>query len=247
MYTARSTQLETTPVRSRSTLAGDSSRLEDVQVFCKVRASSVPLSTCVDCVRCATLPEQPIGPSASVTCWVDSLDQDAAPARRRGNVRDAREATLRTLVGEIMSRRLVMVRADTSIEALARLLVEHGLHAAPVVDADGLLVGMVSEADLVRAELGRDDAHESPPPELGSGYQVAELARATVGDVLEHRVHTLPENAPVSHAIGALATDGGQAVPVVSADGVIVGLVTMEDVMRWMAREIGYVIPEGPA
>jgi hypothetical protein len=60
----------------------------------------------------------------------------------------------------------------TTVQALATLLAERGISGAPVVDASGRLVGIVSEGDLLhRAEIG--------PLEVGdrAGYRVQTLER----------------------------------------------------------------------
>jgi CBS domain-containing protein len=59
-------------------------------------------------------------------------------------------------VKEIMSRPVITVKADAGIKAAARLLVELGISALPVVDAEGALVGIVSEADMLPIEARPD-------------------------------------------------------------------------------------------
>jgi CBS domain-containing protein len=63
--------------------------------------------------------------------------------------RDYQKMTGTTVV-EVMTRSVVCVRPDASIEAAAALLHEHNIRRLPVV-ANGRLVGIVSRADLVRA------------------------------------------------------------------------------------------------
>ena len=56
---------------------------------------------------------------------------------------------------DIMTREVVTVTEDTSVSDLASALLEHRISAAPVVDASGSLLGIVSEGDLMhRAEAG---------------------------------------------------------------------------------------------
>jgi CBS-domain-containing membrane protein len=54
---------------------------------------------------------------------------------------------------DIMTTKVVRAYADTSIREVARLLLENGISAIPVVDRDGTVLGIVSEGDL----LGRRD------------------------------------------------------------------------------------------
>src|SRR5690349_19918574 len=55
-------------------------------------------------------------------------------------------------VEAVMSRPMITVRPEASVKHAARLLVDRGISALPVVDAAGRLVGIVSEADLLAME-----------------------------------------------------------------------------------------------
>ena len=58
---------------------------------------------------------------------------------------------------DIMTRDTVTVTPETPVPDLVRMLLARGISGAPVVDKDGVLVGMVTEGDLVRrAELGTE-------------------------------------------------------------------------------------------
>ncbi len=50
---------------------------------------------------------------------------------------------------DVMTHPVVAVEPGTPIREVARLLVEHGVSGLPVVDADGRVVGVVSEGDLL--------------------------------------------------------------------------------------------------
>ncbi len=52
-------------------------------------------------------------------------------------------------VEDVMTRRVISVAPDDPLEAVARTLVDHGVHRALVID-DGILVGIVSSLDVVR-------------------------------------------------------------------------------------------------
>jgi CBS domain-containing protein len=54
------------------------------------------------------------------------------------------------LVTDVMSRNVVSVRPNMPTRAAAALLVVHGFTSAPVVTAEGVLRGIVTEADLMR-------------------------------------------------------------------------------------------------
>jgi CBS domain-containing protein len=56
------------------------------------------------------------------------------------------------LARDVMSRNVVSVRPNMPARAAAALLVVHGFTGAPVVTAEGLLRGIVTEADLMRGQ-----------------------------------------------------------------------------------------------
>ena len=115
--------------------------------------------------------------------------------------------------------------ADTTVEALEAKLAARASRAASVVDEEGKLIGIVSDKDLLRW-------HESS----------REASNATVGDIMSPIVHALPEGAPVAYAFGLFAGKDLREVPIVSDDGRLVGLLTSTDLLRWVARDLGYVL-----
>ncbi|MGW3472133.1 CBS domain-containing protein [Saccharopolyspora sp. NPDC000995] len=57
--------------------------------------------------------------------------------------------------GYDMSRPVVTIRGFDTIKTAAGVLAEHGFTAAPVVDEDGVLIGILAEADLIRDDVRR--------------------------------------------------------------------------------------------
>jgi CBS domain-containing protein len=55
---------------------------------------------------------------------------------------------------DVMSSPVVSVPPDAPLKDVTATLVEHGINAVPVVDADDRLIGIVSEADLLSLETG---------------------------------------------------------------------------------------------
>ena len=58
---------------------------------------------------------------------------------------------------DVMTSGVITVEENASVQAAAKLLVEDGISAVPVVDKDNRVIGMVSEGDLLhRAETGTE-------------------------------------------------------------------------------------------
>jgi len=131
---------------------------------------------------------------------------------------DVRERAL-TTVGTVMQQQIVCVAKDAPLEDLERLALEHE-HVA-VVGARHRPMGIVGKTDVLRA---LDDLK----------------ADATAETIMTPIVHAIVEDAPLSHAIAMLAIEGVQCVPVVTHEGALVGILRSRDVIRWLARDLGY-------
>jgi CBS domain-containing protein len=131
-----------------------------------------------------------------------------------------REApALQTCLREVMTRDVVCVGPDESAEAALRLLVEHGISGLPVVDAAGRPLGVLSRSDLLEERL-----------EVLTEGELGEPAR--VRDLMTQAALSLPESASVAEAAALMASYGVHRVPVVSAEGVLVGVVSPLDLLR---------------
>jgi len=152
-----------------------------------------------------------------------------------------------TPVSAIMTREIVCVSPDYSVESLATLFLERAIHAAPVVDERCRLIGFVSMTDLVREQHDNADTDIGPPgatePALRSGFHVEPLARATVGEVMTLDVLALHENTHIAQAAALMAFEGVHRVPIISGNGEVVGILSALDVLRWLAGQDGYVVP----
>jgi CBS-domain-containing membrane protein len=110
---------------------------------------------------------------------------------------------------------LLTVRGTTPVEEAAALLTGARLTALPVVDERDRLVGIVSEADLVRDPL---DGRRAPRPR-------------TVAGAMTTGVVTLPPDAAVSELTRLMSDHGLRVVPIVEG-GRLIGVVTRGDLLR---------------
>ncbi len=122
-------------------------------------------------------------------------------------------------VKDLMSSATVTARADEAVDVVLREMALADIRHVPIVDLDDHLVGIVSQRDLQRALAGTDD-------------------RATiVGSVMKSRVWTIPPDAPAAEAAEVLIAHKIGCLPVVNADGRLVGIVTDSDLLA-LAREL---------
>ncbi|SMF35616.1 CBS domain-containing protein [Tistlia consotensis] len=145
---------------------------------------------------------------------------------------------------DVMTTDVVSVTPDTPVQEIARLLVRRGISAAPVVDAHGQPVGMVSEGDLIgRDETARQARKDwwlvflaergTPDPERLAERQAGELKAR---DVMSAPLITVGERTDIGEIARLLAVHHVKRVPVVR-DGRIVGIVSRADLLRGLIEE----------
>lgn len=117
---------------------------------------------------------------------------------------------------DVMLSRVIVVRPELPVRELAELLDANGITGAPVVDADGNLIGIVSHSDLAYR------------PALEAGEQPAGGRERTVADIMTRQVVTVSPDASLDEVAALLASKAIDRVPVV-ADRRIVGIVSRTD------------------
>jgi CBS domain-containing protein len=133
------------------------------------------------------------------------------------------------LVRELMSRPVVTVGPDTPIRAAAALLTGRGFTALPVVDGDGEVVGIVTEADLLRGRV-RHDARSLVDEEL------ATTPPTRIADVMTTQVLTTTPVTDVADLVQTMQALGIRSVPVVRPGEGLVGIISRRDVLSTFAR-----------
>lgn len=139
---------------------------------------------------------------------------------------------------DVMTPTVVSVDPDMTVQDLAKLLSERGISGAPVVDAGGRMVGIVSEGDLLhRAELGTERRGERRTSWWLEQF-AAGLARdyvkshgRTVKDIMTRDVVAVAEDADLADVARLLETKRIKRVPVLH-DGKIVGIVSRANLVR---------------
>lgn len=133
-------------------------------------------------------------------------------------------------VTAIMSSPVITAAPSTSIKEAARLLVQHDISAMPVLDDHGNLIGIVSEADLIKVEGRPDPRSQATPLPPSAGSTPRTVAQVMTRDVISVRAGT-----EVSQAVRTMLDAGIKRVPVMDG-GRVVGVVSRRDLMRVIAR-----------
>src|SRR5262249_9482250 len=107
--------------------------------------------------------------------------------------------------------------------------------ALPVVEGDGRVIGVVSEADLLPKEEFRDD----DPNRFTQRRRLSDLAKAgalTAEELMSTPAGTVPADAPPAQAPRTTALRQEQRLPVVTAEGVLDGVVSRADLLKVFLR-----------
>lgn len=132
------------------------------------------------------------------------------------------------LAREIMTSPVVTAEPDLPVKDVARLLDHNEITSLPVVDDQQKLVGIVSEADLLRGEIAHDPRAHARPVEDDNDRA------GTVADVMTLGVVTVNENTDAADIARLMLDTGVKSIPVTHGARVV-GIVSRRDLIRVIA------------
>ena len=148
-----------------------------------------------------------------------------------------RDPELPLTVAQVMTKKVRCVRPDTSFKETALALVENRLSGVPVVDRQGRLVGIVSEADLLPREALDDDLLASAQALFEGNFDWDALFKnrkavaLTAGELMTTPVQTAAPHTLLRQVAKRLSENRLRVLPVVD-HGKVVGMVTRHDVLK---------------
>jgi len=144
---------------------------------------------------------------------------------------------------DVMVKDVVTVHPDTSVADAVKLLAQHDVSALPVVDATNRLIGVISEADLLRrTEIGTEK-HRPWWVEAVTGastlaHEFAKSHGQHVGEVMTTDVVTADEATPLSEIAALFERKRIKRVPIVK-DGELIGIVSRSNLVQALATTLG--------
>ncbi len=146
-------------------------------------------------------------------------------------------------VHEIMSSPVKVVDEDTSLEEVAKLMLDERIGGVPVVDKDGKIIGIVTESDFSAKEHAIPFSRNYAPQLFGEwmskeGIEKAyEAARnVKVKEIMTKSVHTVTEDDTLAEAVRTMLEHRVHRVPVVK-DGVPVGIISRRDLLKLVVED----------
>jgi CBS domain-containing protein len=157
---------------------------------------------------------------------------------------------MNTAVKDVMTIRVVSVKRGTSFREMATALRENRVSAFPVLDDDGKVIGVVSEADLLTKQaLG--GGYDGMPGMITGLLRRQEQGKArgtTAADLMTHPAVTISPDAAVEDAARLMYRKKIKRLPVVDSDGHLIGILSRADVLSVFDRSdhrLTYFAPEG--
>src|SRR5215813_9646311 len=136
-----------------------------------------------------------------------------------------------------MTRRVITVRPDTTVQDTARLMFTNRVSGLPVVDASGRVVGLISDGDLIRRQR-RPKVKPRWRLFLENGERLLredrKIVGLTVGDVMTRPALVISPVFGIETAAAILDTRQIRRLPVVQ-NGQLVGIVSRADLIKALA------------
>ncbi len=116
-------------------------------------------------------------------------------------------------VKDIIKREVITAGLNEEIEAVSSKLIEHGINHMPIVDSEGKILGIVTSWDIAKA--------------VAKGYK-------TLDRIMSREVITATEDELLEEAARKMAKHDISGLPVVDSNNRVVGIITTDDVSRYM-------------
>jgi CBS domain-containing protein len=140
---------------------------------------------------------------------------------------------MKAAVKDVMTTRVIWVRKDASFKEMAAALREHRISAFPVLDEYDRVIGVVSEADLLAKVAALD---REPGVLTGILHRQDKARGVTAGDLMTRSPVTTTPDDTVEHAARLMSQRRVKRLPVVDANGHLVGIITRTDVLAIFDR-----------
>jgi CBS-domain-containing membrane protein len=145
---------------------------------------------------------------------------------------------MKSSVKDVMTTQVVSVTKTASFRAMAVALRDHRVSAFPVLDDDGKVIGVVSEADLLAKEALSSEPEGMPGIIAGLlRHREQSKARGTVAaDLMTSPAVTVTPDDTLERAARLMYTRKVKRLPVVDANGHLVGIVSRSDLLAVFDR-----------
>ena len=140
---------------------------------------------------------------------------------------------------DVMVRDVITIKPDDDVVEAVRLLIEHDVSALPVIDEKGMVIGVISEADLMRREEIGTEKHRSRwvevmTPAITLAAEFTKAHGRKVGEIMSDTVVSASEETPLGEIATLLEKHRIKRVPVLRG-GKLVGIVSRANLIQALA------------
>jgi len=143
---------------------------------------------------------------------------------------------------DIMTEEVITVEEKTTLEEFARILIEHQISGAPVVDRDGNLKGIVTENDLINRKtklhiptiLRLFDAF-IPLGNSRLEEEIKKMAASHVHEIMTSKVVTIKQETPLEDIATMMMEKNIHLLPVVQ-ESKLIGIVGKKDLIKGISK-----------
>ncbi|WP_225094949.1 CBS domain-containing protein [Streptomyces sp. CoH27] len=140
------------------------------------------------------------------------------------------------IVSDVMTQTVAAIGRRAPFKEIVQLMQDWQVSALPVIEGEGRVVGVVSEADLLPKEELRD-APDAAYLQLRQPVDVAKAEGMTAGDLMSSPALTVRASATVAEAARLMARGGVKRLPVVDETGLLQGIVSRADLLKVFLRD----------
>jgi len=149
-------------------------------------------------------------------------------------------------IKEIMKKEVVSVKPEDNVMDALRFLFKMRISGLPVINAQGKLVGVFTEKDVLShilpsyiEKVGRFIYEDNPK---STKKKFMELDKVKVSQLMRRDVITTNEDTGLCEVARIMLTQKARRLPVVDKSGKVVGIVAREDVVKAYAKEAEWKI-----
>jgi CBS domain-containing protein len=144
-----------------------------------------------------------------------------------------------TTVRDIMTTKVITLTPDTEITRATQILLENQINGAPVVDAEGRLIGILCQSDLIAQQKKLPiptvftllDAYITLPTSQKLEKQIRKIAALKVADAMTAQPVTVQADTRLETVAALMVDNGFHTLPVVEENR-LVGIIGKEDILR---------------
>lgn len=152
------------------------------------------------------------------------------------------------LVSEVMTREVITLKPDLTIQQAWLLMLKNKVKAAPVIDSSKKVVGILTDEDLLeRAGISQrlSVAIRMDTDEINQELRSLASSPLKVNDVMTHPVIIAQRDEALGVVTTRMVKSGLKRLPVVDAEGRLVGMISRLDILRQVAK-VAFEAPVPP-